>query len=489
MHKKRFWITSCILAAGFTMNMAGAVGAADAEKGELIFAQCEEYINVRSEADENSEVVAKLYNDGSATVEETEDNGWYKIRSGNAEGYVKAEYFATGEQAKEIADQVAYNVAVVNAEALNIRTAPSEESDVIDVAEQSQELEVVDTSGDWATVALGNDVYGFIHPDYCEYKTYYPTAVTLEEEAAREEAMRRAEEAKAQAAEEASYEEAADSGEEVSEDISYSEESVSPDTSYDDGSVSTDTSYDDGSASTDTSYDDGSASTDTSYDDGSASTDTSYDNGSTGTDTSYDNGSTGTDTSYDNGSTSTDMSYDNGSTGTDTSYDNGSTGTDTSYDNGSTGTDTSYDNGSTGTDTSYDNGNTGTDTTTDSSASDSSLGQQIADYAVQFVGNPYVYGGTSLTNGTDCSGFTMSVMANFGIGLARTAADQSYGGTSVAISDIMPGDLLFYSDGSGISHVALYIGGGQIVHAATESQGIIISNYNYDTPVCAARYW
>ena len=456
MHKKRFWITSCILAAGFTMNMVGAVGAADAEKGELIFAQCEEYINVRSEADENSEVVAKLYNDGSATVEETEDNGWYKIRSGNAEGYVKAEYFATGEQAKEIADQVAYNVAVVNAEALNIRTAPSEESDVIDVAEQSQELEVVDTSGDWATVALGNDVYGFIHPDYCEYKTYYPTAVTLEEEAAREEAMRRAEEAKAQAAEEASYEEAADSGEEVSEDISYSEESVSPDTSYDDGSVSPDTSYDDGSASTDTSYDDGSASTDTSYD----------------------NGSTGTDTSYDNGSTSTDMSYDNGSTGTDTSYDNGSTGTDTSYDNGSTGTDTSHD-----------NGNTGTDTTTDSSASDSSLGQQIADYAVQFVGNPYVYGGTSLTNGTDCSGFTMSVMANFGIGLARTAADQSYGGTSVAISDIMPGDLLFYSDGSGISHVALYIGGGQIVHAATESQGIIISNYNYDTPVCAARYW
>ena len=451
MHKKRFWITSCILAAGFTMNMAGAVGAADAEKGELIFAQCEEYINVRSEADENSEVVAKLYNDGSATVEETEDNGWYKIKSGNAEGYVKAEYFATGEQAKEIADQVAYNVAVVNAEALNIRTAPSEESDVIDVAEQSQELEVVDTSDDWATVALGNDVYGFIHPDYCEYKTYYPTAVTLEEEAAREEAMRRAEEAKAQAAEEAT-----DSGEEVSEDISYSEESVSTDTSYDDGSASPDTSYDDGSASTDTSYD---------------------------------NGSTGADTSYDNGSTSPDTSYDNGSTSTDTSYDNGSTGTDTSYDNGSTGTDTSYDNGSTGTDTSYDNGNTGTDTTTDSSASDSSLGQQIADYAVQFVGNPYVYGGTSLTNGTDCSGFTMSVMANFGIGLARTAADQSYGGTSVAISDIMPGDLLFYSDGSGISHVALYIGGGQIVHAATESQGIIISNYNYDTPVCAARYW
>ena len=80
-------------------------------------------------------------------------------------------------------------------------------------------------------------------------------------------------------------------------------------------------------------------------------------------------------------------------------------------------------------------------------------------------------------------------MANFGIYIARTAADQYYGGTSVSISDIQPVDLLFYSDGGGISHVALYIGGGQIVHAATESQGIIISSYNYDSPVCAARYW
>ena len=423
MHKKRFWITSCILAAGFTMNMAGAVGAADAEKGELIFAQCEEYINVRSEADENSEVVAKLYNDGSATVEETEDNGWYKIKSGNAEGYVKAEYFATGEQAKEIADQVAYNVAVVNAEALNIRTAPSEESDVIDVAEQSQELEVVDTSGDWATVALGNDVYGFIHPDYCEYKTYYPTAVTLEEEAAREEAMRRAEEAKAQAAE-ASAAQEEQVAEQSSEETAYEE----------DGSV------EDAVSEEEASYTEA-PETDVPYTE-VPETEVSE------TEAPYTEVPE-TEAPY------TEVPE------TEAPY------TEVPE------TEAPY-----------------TEVPeTEAPASDSSVGQQIADYAVQFVGNPYVYGGTSLTNGTDCSGFTMSVMANFGIGLARTAADQAYGGTSVAISDIMPGDLLFYSDGSGISHVALYIGGGQIVHAATESQGIIISNYNYDTPVCAARYW
>ena len=103
--------------------------------------------------------MAKLYNDGSATVEETDEDGWYKIKSGNAIGYVKSEYFATGEQAKEIADKVAYNVAVVNAKALNVRATPSEESTVIDVASESEELEVVDTSGEWANSSTGKWMY------------------------------------------------------------------------------------------------------------------------------------------------------------------------------------------------------------------------------------------------------------------------------------------------------------------------------------------
>ena len=394
MHYKKLWITSCILAAGLTMNLAGVVNAADAETGELIFAQCESYINIRSEADENSEVVAKLYNDGSATVEETDEDGWYKIKSGNAIGYVKSEYFATGEQAKEIADKVAYNVAVVNAKALNVRATPSEESTVIDVASESEELEVVDTSGEWATVALGNDVYGFIHPDYCEYKTYYPTAVTLEEEADR------------QAAEEASYKEVSENTDiSDSEDVSYAEDTASADATYTDETPSTDTAYVDETPETDVPYTE------------VPETEAPYTE-----------------------APETEAPYTEAPE-------------------------------------------------TEAPASDSSVGQEIANYAVQFVGNPYVYGGTSLTNGTDCSGFTQSVMANFGIYIARTAADQAYGGTSVSVSDIQPGDLLFYSDGSGISHVALYIGGGQIVHAATESQGIIISSYNYDSPVCAARYW
>ena len=103
-------------------------------------------------------------------------------------------------------------------------------------------------------------------------------------------------------------------------------------------------------------------------------------------------------------------------------------------------------------------------------------GQAIANYAVQFVGNPYKYGGTSLTDGADCSGFVQSVYKNFGYTLPRTAASQSGAGTSVSTSSLQPGDLLFYH---GYGHVAIYIGGGQVVHASNQATGIKISSYNY----------
>ncbi len=116
-------------------------------------------------------------------------------------------------------------------------------------------------------------------------------------------------------------------------------------------------------------------------------------------------------------------------------------------------------------------------------------GQAIVDFALQFVGNPYVWGGTSLTGGADCSGFTQSVFANFGIGIPRTAASQSGSGTPVDLGSIQPGDLLFYEGGGGIGHVSIYMGGGQVVHASNSSTGIIVSDYGYRTPVCARRYW
>lgn len=116
------------------------------------------------------------------------------------------------------------------------------------------------------------------------------------------------------------------------------------------------------------------------------------------------------------------------------------------------------------------------------SAEGLALGQQIASYACQFVGNPYVYGGSSLTNGTDCSGFTMAVYAQFGYSLSHSSAVQMQQGTPVSLDAVQPGDIICY-----YGHVGLYIGGGQIVHASTESTGIIISNMYYTSPIGARR--
>ncbi len=139
--------------------------------------------------------------------------------------------------------------------------------------------------------------------------------------------------------------------------------------------------------------------------------------------------------------------------------------------------------------------------------SGNSKGAQIANFAIKYVGNPYVYGGTSLTNGADCSGFVQTVFANFGYKLLRTADEQMKGpsasqiksayteGVSVTVSkdSLQPGDLLFYGTSSYASHVAIYIGNGQIVHASNSQAypagGIKISNWNYQTPVKAMRYW
>ncbi len=374
--------TALMLSAGMAFSWAGTPVLAEKEKaaqenvqgeasdnsleGTLAFAQCDEYINVRSSAGTDGEVSGKVYNENAVTIVGQEDD-WYEITSGNVTGYAKADYFATGEEAQEIAERVAYNVAKVHPEVLNVRSTPDETSTVVDVAEHAEELEVVDWDGNWMKVALGEDTYGYVSAEYVDYKTYYAVGETLEEEQSRLALEAAEAEAAAQTAVQAQTEAQAQSTEAQTEWTEPETQSTEAQTEW-------------------------------------------------------------------------------------------------------TEPETQW-------------------TEETEAVGNSDLGQQIADYAVQFVGNPYVYGGTSLTDGADCSGFTQSVFANFGIGLSRTADAQSYGGTPVDMGSLLPGDLLFYSDGGYIGHVALYIGGGQIVHASTPETGIIISNYDYDTPVSASRYW
>ena len=358
-----------------------------AATGTLAFAQCEEYINIRQNPDTDSEVVAKIYNHGAAEIEE-QDGDWYKIRSGNAEGYVKAEYFATGAEAETIAEQAAYRVAEVYPDQLNVRTEPSEDSDVVTTASKDQELEVVAWDGDWMKVALGDDVYGYINAYYVGYNVYYPQAETLEEEQARLAAEQQAAE---------SWNDASEiSAENPQETVS---ETEAPYTEPETSAPETEAPW----------------------------------------------------TEPETSAPETEAPW-----------------TEPETEAPWTEPETSA---------------------PETEAPSYGVGQQIADYAVQFVGNPYVWGGTSLTNGADCSGFTLSVFANFGIGLSRTAESQSYGGTPVDFGSLQPGDLLFYNSTGSIDHVAIYIGGGQIVHAANSRKGIIISDAYYQTPVCARRYW
>ena len=111
----------------------------------------------------------------------------------------------------------------------------------------------------------------------------------------------------------------------------------------------------------------------------------------------------------------------------------------------------------------------------------------VVSYALQFVGNRYVWGGTSLTRGADCSGFVMSVFANYGVSLPHSSGSQAGCGTSISASEAQPGDLFFYGNGSRINHVAIYIGNGQVVHASSPRTGIKISGAYYRNPVKVVR--
>jgi len=112
----------------------------------------------------------------------------------------------------------------------------------------------------------------------------------------------------------------------------------------------------------------------------------------------------------------------------------------------------------------------------------------LVQYAKQFIGNKYVWGGTSLTNGVDCSGFTMRVYEKYGISLPHYSVAQSKMGRKTTLADIQPGDLVFYAKNGTINHVAIYIGGGQVVHASNERTGIKISSVNYRTPAAIRSF-
>ena len=316
----------------------------------MIVAQVEGYVNVRAKANEDSEVLGKLYDDSVGTVIKEKD-GWYKIKSGSVTGYVKADYVTVAS--KKLLRKVGTRIATVDTTSLRVRAKASEDAKVLDLVAEGKKLTVLSEDKKdegWVKVSIG-DAKGYVSVDYVTLSTQYTYAESKEEEAARlaeEEADRQAEEA-ARAAEEAAANNASNN--------------------------------------------------------------------------SSNNSSNASKPSKSNNSSSSSSSSSNN--------------------------DRQY------------------------SAPSGANGQAVANYACQFVGNPYVYGGSSLTNGADCSGFVMAVYAAFGVSLPHSSSAQRSVGYGVSIDEIQPGDIVCYS-----GHVGIYVGNNTIVHASSPSTGI-----KYTSPI------
>jgi len=317
------------------------------EYADIAIAQVNNYVNVRAEANTDSEVLGKLYNNSAATVLETTDDGWYKINSGSVTGYVKAEYVVTGDE--ELARRVSTRYATVTTTTLYVRTEPSTESSILTMLGEGDDFVVVDDSmkdTGWVIVTT-EEGDGYVSTEYVNLWTDFVKAESKAEEEAR------------LAKEEAERQAAAAAAEAAKKKASRSSKSSS-------------------GSSTSTSS--------------SAESSSSY------------------------------------------------------------------------------------------SAPSGSDGQAVANYACQFIGNPYVYGGSSLTNGTDCSGFVMSVYAAFGIGLPHSSSGQRGCGYEVSLSEAQPGDIVCYS-----GHVGIYVGNNTIVHASTPSSGIKYSTATYRSVLSVRR--
>lgn len=309
-------------------------GNEESEYANFAIADVSDYVNVRKEPNTESDIVGKIYDGAVAQILETagDEQDWFRVVSGNVEGYIKAEFFLYGDEAAEVIDDYVTRYVEVRADRLNVRKEQSTEADRIGYVDQGEKVKMLENCGEWIRVQYTADKEGYVAAEYVTVIEEFTYAKTIEEEQA---------EIAARQAMEQRQNEAEQNTPEIIGEIQF------PNTTY---------------------------------------------------------------------------------------------------------------------------------------TSNAELRQAIINYAMQYVGNRYIHGGRSLVTGTDCSGFTCYIMAEFGYSISRTPGGQLSGaGRSIDYSQIQPGDIICYSSNGGRSctHVAFYIGNGQIVHSANSRKGVIVSAADY----------
>lgn len=395
-----------------------------ASENKLAVAAPTVYLNIHSDASLGSEVLGKLYSNDVVKILADNDGKWTKISSGSVVGYVMSDYLVEDESADVLVDLVKSDVASVQSDDVRIYKSADSDSSTVTTVSKGDRLTVreQDEDGDYIKVST-DDGDGYIAKKDADVVSVYPTAVTAEEDAKNE-----ADSSVADLADQA--QDKADDADKIAQkaqdaaDAAKKEAEQAAEDAEKIAATSTDTAKKDDKESVVRDADDSQTAVSADSQKAQLAAETAKQRAEI------------VQTAADNAQKAAE------------------------------------------------NMQAAADVAQERAKKDTvAMGQAVVDFATQYVGNPYVWGGTSLTNGIDCSGFTMQVYAHFGVSLPHYDLSQRKYGSSVAsLADAQPGDLVFYS-----GHVAIYMGDGKIVHAANRRDGIKISNANYQSVACIRR--